>query len=75
MLSLGYELIPLPVLSPGSIQPWYWLCSESNQLCLPASQLEHPWATEFMGVISSPSGQMGLKGTLHSTEPVTQHLA
>ena len=42
-LSFGYELIPLPMHSMGSLLAQYWLWFEDNQLCSPASQLEYHW--------------------------------
>ena len=43
----------------------YWLCSAHFQLCQPTSQLDSCWAVQ-LPVVTSPSGPMRLKDTLHS---------
>ena len=66
ILSFGYELIPLPRHSTGILQSWYWICSGDDQLCLPFSWLEHHWAAQLPGVVTSPPSQMGREDTLYS---------
>jgi len=39
-LSLGYELIPLPVCNTRTLHTQYWLCSGDNQLCPLTFQLK-----------------------------------
>lgn len=75
MLSLGYELIPLPVHSLRSHQVQVWLYSVGDMLCLSNSWLEHSWAAYHPQVVTSPSKQMGLAGTLHRARARTQYLA
>ena len=65
-LSLGYELIPLPLCSPGRLDALYWLCSGGHQLCLLPSGLECCWATQLPGVATCLSGPRGPEESLHS---------
>lgn len=67
-LSLGFELITLPMHSRGTLHTQYWLCSGSNQLCLPTSWCEGCWAAQLQDVSASPSSQMWLEDTLQQVE-------
>lgn len=58
---LGCELILLPVLSMGQLHAQYLPCPTGNHV--PASWLKCHWATQLQ-FVPSPSGQMGLEGTL-----------
>lgn len=53
---------PLPVCSTRSLHTQYWLCSEDNLFC----SLFCQWAPPLPGMVSSPSGKIGLEDTLHS---------
>lgn len=70
ILSLGHEFIPLPVYSIGGTHHaqdmQYWLCSGGDQLCSFTILFKHCWDAELLGVVVNPSGQMGLRDTLHS---------
>ena len=74
-LSLGYELIPLSMHISGSFQTQYWYSSRGHQPYVPASLFEYHWAAKLPGVVTSPSGQMGLEGISTVGGAVTQHLA
>lgn len=63
----GYIKVPLAGWEEkGLLQTLFQICTGGNRLCLPASPLEHCWATLLPGLVISPAGQMGPEGTLLS---------
>ena len=50
----------------GILQAWYCIFSVGNQFCLSSSQLKCYWAVLLPGVVTSPSGQIGLENTVYS---------
>lgn len=52
----------LPGHSRGTLHAWYWPCSGGNHLFM----LKRCWITQFLGVLSSPTDQLGPGDTLPS---------
>ena len=63
-LSLGYRLISLPTHSMGTL-PVLAFALEAID-CAPPPLSSNSTGTQFPGIVTSPSGQMQLKDSLHS---------